>query len=40
MTKTELIDKIASGVKISRVEAGKALDAVIDSIKRTLKEGK
>ena len=39
MTKAELIDKIASGVKISKVDAGKALDAVIDSIKRTLKKG-
>lgn len=39
MTKAELIDKIASGVKISKVDAGKVLDAVIDSIKRALKKG-
>lgn len=39
MTKAELIDKIASGVKISKADAGKALDAVIDNIKRALKKG-
>ncbi len=39
MTKAELIDKIASGVKISKVDSGKALDAVIESIKRALKKG-
>lgn len=39
MTKAELIDTIASNVRISNADAGKALDAVIDSIKRSLKKG-
>lgn len=39
MNKTELIDHIANNADISKAAAGRALDAVIDGIKRTLKKG-
>jgi DNA-binding protein HU-beta len=39
MTKAELIDKISSGVKISKVDAAKALDSTLNSIKGALKKG-
>lgn len=39
MTKAELIDKIASGVGLSKVDAGKALDATLNSIRGALKKG-
>jgi DNA-binding protein HU-beta len=40
MTKTELIEKIASGAKITKADAARSLDAMIDAIKTTLKKGK
>ena len=39
MTKAELIDKISSGVKISKTDAAKALDSTLNSIKGALKKG-
>jgi DNA-binding protein HU-beta len=39
MNKTELISHIASEADISKVAAGRALDAVIGGVKTTLKKG-
>lgn len=39
MTKAELIDKIASGAGLSKVDAGKALDTALNSIRSALKKG-
>jgi DNA-binding protein HU-beta len=40
MTKKELIDKVAKATGLSKSHSGKALDAVMDSIKGSLKKGK
>lgn len=39
MNKSELIDAIAASADISKATAGKALDAVIESIQGALKQG-
>ena len=39
MNKSELIEAIASGAKISKADAGRALDATISAISKTLKKG-
>lgn len=39
MNKSELIDAIADSAEISKATAGRALDAVLDSIATALKEG-
>jgi len=39
MTKAELIDKVASGAGLSKVDAGKALDTTLNSIRGALKKG-
>jgi len=39
LTKAELIDKMAEDAEISKVAAGKALNAMIDGVKATLKKG-
>ena len=39
MTKEELIDKVASDAKITKVQARAALESFMDSIKKTLKKG-
>ena len=39
MNKSELIDAIAASADISKTAAGKALDAVIDSVTGALKDG-
>jgi DNA-binding protein HU-beta len=39
MNKTELIDHIAEQADISKATAGRALDAVINGVKSTLKKG-
>lgn len=39
MNKSQLIDKIADGVDISKAAAGRALDAFIDAVGEALKEG-
>ncbi|MBZ0157030.1 MAG: HU family DNA-binding protein [Alphaproteobacteria bacterium] len=39
MTKTELIDKMSKEANISKAAAGKALESLIDGVKKTLKKG-
>jgi len=39
MTKAELIDKIASGAGLSKVDASKALDSTLNSVKTALRKG-
>jgi len=39
VNKSELIDAIASGADISKASAGRALDAVVDSITESLRKG-
>jgi DNA-binding protein HU-beta len=39
MTKAELIDKIAANAGLTKTDAGKALDATVDSVKAALKKG-
>ncbi|MFA4829964.1 MAG: HU family DNA-binding protein [Thermodesulfovibrionales bacterium] len=39
MTKAELIDKIASGARLSKTDASKALDSTLNAIKASLKKG-
>ena len=39
MTKSDLIDAIASNVKISKAAAGKTIDTCVKQITKTLKKG-
>ncbi len=39
MNKSELVDAIASGADISKASAGRALDAMVDTITETLRKG-
>lgn len=39
MNKGELIDSIAAGAKLSKADAGRALDATLDAIEKSLKKG-
>ncbi|MEM6500990.1 MAG: HU family DNA-binding protein [Cyanobacteria bacterium P01_C01_bin.89] len=39
MNKTQLVDKIAQGAEITKADAGRALDAFIDAVTETLKDG-
>lgn len=39
MTKSDLIEKISSNAKLSKADAGRALDAALNSIKAALKKG-
>ncbi|MEY4002111.1 MAG: hypothetical protein RIT07_153 [Bacteroidota bacterium] len=39
MNKSELIDAIAAGSKLTKADSGKALDAAIDAISKSLKKG-
>ena len=39
MTKTELIDKIASGAGPSKADATRAFDSTLDAVKAALKKG-
>ncbi|MCC6347140.1 MAG: HU family DNA-binding protein [Nitrospirales bacterium] len=39
MTKTELIDKMSKEASISKAAAGKAIESLIDGVKKTLKKG-
>ncbi len=38
MTKSDLIDKIASEAGLSKADAGRALEALLDSIRKALKK--
>ncbi|WP_281245961.1 nucleoid-associated protein HU-beta [Oceanisphaera psychrotolerans] len=39
VNKSQLIDKIADGADITKAAAGRALDAFVDSVTESLKEG-
>ena len=39
MNKAELIDAISEGAKLTKADAGRALDATIESINKALKKG-
>lgn len=39
MNKSELIDAIASGANLTKADAGRALDATVESIHKALKKG-
>jgi len=39
MNKGELIDAIASGSKLTKADAGRALDATIEAVSKSLKKG-
>lgn len=39
MNKSELIDAIASSAKITKADAGRALEATVESIHKALKKG-
>ena len=39
MNKAELIEHIANNADLKKAEAGRALDALIDAVRRTLKRG-
>lgn len=39
MNKSDLVDAIAKSADISKAAAGRALDATVDTIKKTLKKG-
>lgn len=39
MNKTQLVDKIAENADISKASAGRALDAFIDAVSDSLKDG-
>jgi len=39
MTKTELVEKVSAQSGLSKADSGRALDAVIDSVKGALKKG-
>jgi DNA-binding protein HU-beta len=39
MNKAELIDAIASGAKLTKADAGRALEATVETIHKALKKG-
>ena len=39
MNKAELVDAVASAANLSKADAGRAVDAVVDSITKALKRG-
>lgn len=39
MNKTEMIDAVAAAADLSKADAGRAIDAVVDTITNTLKSG-
>jgi len=39
LTKSELVDKMADSAEISKVAAGRALSALLDGVKASLKKG-
>lgn len=39
MNKQELIDQIAASAELSKADAGKALNAIVESITKSLKKG-
>lgn len=39
MTKEELIEKVAAGAQLTKADAGRVVDAMIDAVKATLQKG-
>ena len=39
MNKSELIDSVAAGAEISKADAGRAIDAFVEAVKKALKKG-
>lgn len=39
MNKAELIEAVADGANLSKADAGRAVDAVVDAVSSTLKKG-
>ena len=39
MNKAELIEHIANTAELNKAQAGRALDAMVDAVRRTLKKG-
>jgi DNA-binding protein HU-beta len=39
MNKAELVEAVASAANLSKADAGRAIDAVVDSVTRALKKG-
>lgn len=39
MNKAELIEHIANHAELNKAQAGRALDALVDAVRRTLKKG-
>ncbi len=39
MNKAELIEHIANNAELNKAQAGRALDALVDAVRRTLKKG-
>ena len=39
MNKAELIEHIANNADLNKAQAGRALDALVDAVRRTLKKG-
>lgn len=39
MNKAELVDAVAGGANLSKADAGRAVDAVVDSVTKALKRG-
>ncbi|MGA8008477.1 MAG: HU family DNA-binding protein [Thiomonas sp.] len=39
MNKAELIEHIAKNAELNKAQAGRALDALVDAVRRTLKKG-
>ena len=39
MNKAELVDAISANAKLTKADAGRALDAAVDAIEKTLKKG-
>ena len=39
MNKSELIEAVASGAEVSKADAGRAIDAFVQAVKKALKKG-
>jgi DNA-binding protein HU-beta len=39
MNKSELIEAVASGAEVSKADAGRAIDAFVEAVKKALKKG-
>ena len=39
MNKSELVEAVASGAEVSKADAGRAIDAFVEAVKKALKKG-